>query len=222
MLASAAILPFSEGRRFVLGGVVRLRFTAVRRTFSSLRCPCNRHSGESRDPASYIPGYGNGAVIPAQAGMTAGGAGMTAGGSRNDGWGSRMTVGGAGIAVNMATRPNWKRCRRPVGHCGGGRGPGILAGLGLGPARRQGRGNRLGRNVTGAEPRGFAPSGQALWDDGGGRSRAGAGSGGLTGRDGRGRICIGLSFGTGRCGLLGVSGSVLSGLVVSGGVKWVD
>ena len=33
---------------------------------------------------------------------------------------------------------------------------------------------------------------------------------------------IGCSFGTGRCGQFGVSGSVLSGLVVSGEVKWVD
>ena len=32
-----------------LGGVVILRFTAVQRTFSSLRCPYNRHSGASRN-----------------------------------------------------------------------------------------------------------------------------------------------------------------------------
>ena len=49
------------GHSSILGRVVILRFTAVRRTFSSLRCPYNRHSGASRNPASYIPGYGNGA-----------------------------------------------------------------------------------------------------------------------------------------------------------------
>ena len=38
-------------RNFV-GGVVILRFTTVRRRFSSLRCPYNRHSGASRNPAS--------------------------------------------------------------------------------------------------------------------------------------------------------------------------
>ena len=54
-----------------------LRFTAVRRLFSSFRCPYNRHSGFRRNPASYIPGYGNGA------------AGIDSGFRRNDGWGRR-------------------------------------------------------------------------------------------------------------------------------------
>ena len=39
------------GHNFV-GGVVILRFTAVRRRFSSLRCLYNRHSGLRRNPAS--------------------------------------------------------------------------------------------------------------------------------------------------------------------------
>ena len=106
------------------------------------------------------------------------------------------------MTVNMATRPNWKRCRRPVGHCDGGRGLGAghtcrawaWAGEAAGPGKPPGEERYWGGTA------GVVPSGQALWDDGGGRSRAGAGSGGLTGRDGRGRICIGLSFGTGRCG----------------------
>ena len=39
------------GHNFV-GGVVILRFTTVRRRFSSLRCPYNRHSGLRRNPAA--------------------------------------------------------------------------------------------------------------------------------------------------------------------------
>ena len=57
-------LPAAEGCPAVgatLGRVVILGFTTVRRTFSAVRCPCNRHSGLRRIPASYVPGYGNGA-----------------------------------------------------------------------------------------------------------------------------------------------------------------
>ena len=35
-----------------VGRVVILRFTKVRRRFSALRCPCNRHFGLRRNPGS--------------------------------------------------------------------------------------------------------------------------------------------------------------------------
>ena len=41
-----------NGSRSALGRVGILRFTTVQCTFSSLRCPYNRHAGLRRNPAS--------------------------------------------------------------------------------------------------------------------------------------------------------------------------